>query len=300
MQFSEYQKAAAKTDQLSLAGTSNSIDTVLVPMLGLASEVGSLLGEYKKVMLNEDDRDYYTAFVREELGDVLWYVSSIADKFKLNLDDIAFDNIVKCDNRWPSKDDARIIAGKYVLDGGMPSGQRLPRRAVIRFIESGTGDNVRVKTSILTGANGEVSEPNFLTDNAYDDDGYRYHDVFHLAYGAILGWTPVFRKFLVGEKRPAKIDEIEDGGRAKVIEEGVSALVFSDAKDHGYYEGATSVPSEILRIIKNMTAHLEVRVRSHKEWQRAILEGYRIFRLIRERRGGDILIDLDSGAIEIL
>ena len=42
-----------------------------------------------------------------------------------------------------------------------------------------------------------------LTDNAYKDDGYRFHDVFHSAYVAILGWSPVIRK-LLKRKRKSK------------------------------------------------------------------------------------------------
>ena len=30
-----------------------------------------------------------------------------------------------------------------------------------------------------------------LTDNAMNPDDYRFHDVFHYAYVAVLGWSPV-------------------------------------------------------------------------------------------------------------
>jgi hypothetical protein len=39
-----------------------------------------------------------------------------------------------------------------------------------------------------------------LTDNARDDDGYRFHDVMHLANVANLGWSPVLRK-MMGRRR---------------------------------------------------------------------------------------------------
>ena len=32
-----------------------------------------------------------------------------------------------------------------------------------------------------------------VTDNTHDDDGYRFHDVMHLANMAVLGWSPVMR-----------------------------------------------------------------------------------------------------------
>jgi hypothetical protein len=300
MQFSDYQKSAAKTDQLSLTGAPKPSDPILVPLLGLAGETGTLLSEYKKVLINAGDREYYSHFVKEELGDILWYMSAIADKFGLNLDDIAFDNLVKCQNRWPSASDHLHDEGFYVLDRKFPPEQRLPRKAVIRFQEFGSGAEMRLKITIIEGTSREGEAPNFLTDNAYDDDGYRYHDIFHLSYAAILGWSPVFRKFLVPKKRDGKdvkTDEVEDGGRAKVIEEGVAHLAFSYA-DTTLFDGATSVPSELLRIIKNMTAHLEVSIRSQKDWQRAILEGYKVFRQMRAARGGDVTINLDARTIE--
>ena len=36
--------------------------------------------------------------------------------------------------------------------------------------------------------------------NAYVADGYRFHDVFHLACAAVLCWSPVTRRNL-GRKR---------------------------------------------------------------------------------------------------
>ncbi len=54
-----------------------------------------------------------------------------------------------------------------------------------------------------------------LTDNRLEPDDYRFHDVFHLAYAAILGWSPVLRAlFKVKRKSCPKIDENQDGARA--------------------------------------------------------------------------------------
>ena len=69
---------------------------------------------------------------------------------------------------------------------------------------------------------------NELTDNAYENDGYRYHDVFHLAYAAVLGWSPVIRK-LMDRKRKSdpQIDRIEDGGRATALSTWAECVVES-------------------------------------------------------------------------
>ena len=51
-----------------------------------------------------------------------------------------------------------------------------------------------------------------LTDNRYEADGYRYHDIFHLTYMALLGSSPISRR-LLGRKRRSRpeVDEVEDG-----------------------------------------------------------------------------------------
>ena len=43
-----------------------------------------------------------------------------------------------------------------------------------------------------------------LRDNVENEDGYRYHDVFHLACVAKLRWSPVMRK-LMNRKRKSNI-----------------------------------------------------------------------------------------------
>ena len=107
-----------------------------------------------------------------------------------------------------------------------------------------------------------------LTDNSYYEDNYRFHDVFHLAYAAQLGWSPVTRK-LLGRKRrsDARIDEVEDGGRALVIEEAIAAFVFTVAQRHHFFEGLTTVDAEVVRLAKKLTAHLEVRRATYRDWE---------------------------------
>ncbi|WP_427197991.1 hypothetical protein AB8Q16_01430 [Pseudomonas aeruginosa] len=141
--------------------------------------------------------------------------------------------------------------------------------------------------------NGEqVGDP--LTDNSYDPDGYRFHDVFHLSYVAILGWSPVIRKLLGRKRRSVPlIDEVEDGGRAQVIDEGVAALVFDYAKQHSWLENVTEIDFHLLKTIKGVTSLYEVRDRSMREWQRAILTGFKVWREVVKNNGGHISIDLD-------
>ncbi len=93
-----------------------------------------------------------------------------------------------------------------------------------------------------------------LTDNAYIEDGYRYHDVFHFAYAAVLAWSPVTRGLLDCKRRsdPTSIRSTM-AGRAGVTEEGISQLVYQYAKTRNMLRGATEVEQAILRTIQGMT-----------------------------------------------
>src|SRR5262245_12249010 len=96
MELSEYQRQAQTTDQVK--GTTG--ESILVPLLGLAGEVGSLLVEYKKQLRDGAAHRLYREQVSEELGDLLWYVANIAAKHGLDLDTIALDNLRKTTARW--------------------------------------------------------------------------------------------------------------------------------------------------------------------------------------------------------
>ena len=64
-----------------------------------------------------------------------------------------------------------------------------------------------------------------------------YHDVFHYAYVAVLGWSPVVRALLQLKRKSNKVvDETQDGARANLIEEGIAALVFAEAKSQAFFK----------------------------------------------------------------
>jgi hypothetical protein len=137
-----------------------------------------------------------------------------------------------------------------------------------------------------------------LNDNSHIKDGYGYHDVIHLAFAAVLGWSPLVRKML-GMKRKSqpKVDRVEDGGRAIATEEGLSAMIFAYARDYNFFEGKSSVSTEVLRMIHNMVQHLEVSDCSSGEWERAIIQAFKVWREVKKRRGGTVDLDLDKRTI---
>ena len=140
---------------------------------------------------------------------------------------------------------------------------------------------------------------NDLTDMNYDDDGYRFHDAFHLTYAATLGWSPVARSFFKTKRDSnPRVREIEDGGRAVVIEEAISALVFDYARKQRFLDGVPHLDFELLRSVQGFVSHLEVRTRTVDEWEKAILRSYQIWRQLRDHQGGVVHLDLPARTID--
>jgi MazG C-terminal domain len=143
-----------------------------------------------------------------------------------------------------------------------------------------------------------------MQDNAYDEDGYRFHDVFHLAHAAKLGWSPVLRGKLLTPSRKRRstpeVDEVEDGGRAIVIDEAIVAYVWEYARRHRFLDGVTTVDYPVLKTIRQLTGGLEVAARTAHDWEEAILAGYRVFREIRARKGGVVAVDLRARSIDVV
>ena len=73
MELNEYQRLANQTDQQPDTGPIEADPrSILVPLLGLAGEVGELLGEHKKRLRDGDSYKLFPDRVKEELGDLLW------------------------------------------------------------------------------------------------------------------------------------------------------------------------------------------------------------------------------------
>lgn len=291
MELNEYQTQAQSTDRVPKRAHANPATDVIVPLLGLAGETGELLSEYKKHLRDGESHQLFKTRVKEELGDLLWYIANVATKFDLKLADIAAFNIEKTQDRWGEHDSSTIN-----FDAGYLQQECLPRRFHVELREVMIDGKQKIRLLIDSEKMGDE-----LTDNADDPDGYRFHDVFHLAYVAVLGWSPVIRK-LLGRKRRSvpKIDEVQDGGRAQVIDEGVSALVFDYAKEHNWLEGVSELDYQLLRTIKGVTSLLEVRRRSVGEWQRAIFNGFEVWREVLKNNGGKMEVDLDARVLRYL
>jgi NTP pyrophosphatase (non-canonical NTP hydrolase) len=286
MDLRTYQERARKTDRN--PGTDE--QARMIPLAGLASETGELLGEYKKYLRDGESHKLFKERLSEEVGDLLWYVANVATKFGLDLAQVAEQNLAKCESRWGE------LPVREPFDAGFPEGERFPRQFSVDFLTYHDEDDAPKVRVMYKGK--QFGDD--LSDNAHVKDGYGYHDVIHLAFAAILGWSPLVRKMLKAKRKSdPKVDQVEDGGRAIANEEGLSAMIFAYARDYNFFEGKSSVSTGLLRMIKNMVRHLEVSACSPGEWEHAIIEGFRVWREVKKRRGGTVDVDLDKRCISL-
>jgi NTP pyrophosphatase (non-canonical NTP hydrolase) len=281
MELNQYQVEAATTIQ------KNATDdrlTEIIPFLGIIGEIGSVVSQLK--IKFRDGKSYvaYKKKLSEELGDVLWYISAIATQNDLKLDEIATDNLLKIHDRFLA--DESLGFKDFDLD--YPEGERFPDEFEVEF--NSYDDNSKRKLVIIDKRNNKpIGDP--LTDNTYEEDGYRFHDIFHYGYLAILGWSPVLRKLLsLKRKSSPEVDENEDGARSQITEELVSLFIYHHALDHDLLKYSLSVDSGIIKRVQNLVMKTEVKDCSGKQWEKAILNSYQVFNKLRENDGGRVLV----------
>jgi len=99
MNFKAYQEKAVRT-AIYPRVADYPIVGLMYAALGLNGEAGEVAEDIKKSWRNDmcitSER---IAKIKEELGDVLWYVSAVAHELELDLDEIAKNNIKKLEAR---------------------------------------------------------------------------------------------------------------------------------------------------------------------------------------------------------
>lgn len=286
MNVDDYQVQALETIQFD----PNDKTARSIVMLGLSGEVGGLSTEYKK---NIRDGESYTIFrdkLTEEIGDIIWYISTLASIEGISLSEILDKNLKKTQGRWKDiqEDTQPGFEGEF-YDDEFPENEKIPREFVAEFKEVEKDDGKKYASITVNGE--DFGDP--IRDNYYTDDYYRFHDIFHFSYATILGWSPIARGLMHKKRRSDRsTDEIEDGGRAKVIDEAISALVFEYARNHNFLDGVKTIDEQLLQTIKSLTRHLEVGSATLKEWEKAIIIGFDIWRKMRSKKCGRVVCSL--------
>jgi len=225
-------------------------------------------------------------------GDSLAQLVVICASFRLQLSRVAAGNLSKIFDRWPAEQ-----VPKYQLPPIKGRGfEQFPNEFAVRFEERQVGAR-RMVVQQIQGLN--IGDP--LTDNNHRGDGYRFHDIFHLSYLAHLGWSPVIRALLkLKRKSVPEVDENEDGARAIIIEEGIATWIFNDAKGRNHYRFISPgrLDLGILQQVSGMVQDFEVKDAPLWQWENAILDGFRVFRLLLANKGGEVSINLNEHLVE--
>jgi NTP pyrophosphatase (non-canonical NTP hydrolase) len=252
-------------------------------VIALAGKTGLLLNDFSVGRI-ANNRDALSA----HLVEIFRALIRAADVADVDLEMAAHRNLEKINSRWPT---SRSYCSLF--DEAFRASEQLPRKIEIEMVE----EEIRRKVQVVQRLRG-VKLGSSLTDNKLASDDYRFHDVFHLAYAAILGWSPVIRALLkVKRKSQPQVDEAQDGARAILIEEGVSTFIFHHALRLNYFSAVTMLDYPLLKTVQDFVRGFEVDQCPLWQWEEAILEGFRVFRRLRIARRGIVVADLEKRSI---
>lgn len=255
-------------------------------LLALAGDVGKLIHDFRPGQPSN------AVGLRNRLISVLRRLVQAANEAGVTMEGAAIKNLHKIFDRWP-----RDKIYPQPFDATMDTEEQLPRRIVIDVYER----TVRSQTYVFQRSSG-VFVGDRLTDNSAEPDDYRFHDVFHYAYVAVLGWSPVIRSLLrLKRKSVPKLDEVEDGARAILIEEGVTTWLFGQAQQLEFFANVKpgGLPLDMLKHVRQFVAGYEAADCPLWLWEEAILQGYSAFRFLRRHRRGRVSIDFPNRRLRI-
>jgi NTP pyrophosphatase (non-canonical NTP hydrolase) len=98
MDFNDYQKEAAKTG---FYDTDDQTYVMMYLCLGIAGESGEVIEKIKKIIRNDKGlvSEEKKQAIKQEIGDVLWYLSELSRTLDIEFNDVARANITKLSDR---------------------------------------------------------------------------------------------------------------------------------------------------------------------------------------------------------
>ncbi|MGY3295465.1 MULTISPECIES: hypothetical protein [unclassified Bradyrhizobium] len=248
-----------------------------------------------ELALNRNIADRPTNVV---LGEIVWHLSAMAALYNLSLDEVIGYNCQKVNFRTERGTPTPLH------DARRDPKEQFPRAFDVSFVRIGPGQSRMYFNGRPLGDD--------LTDNAYKDDGYRFHDVIHLAFVAHLGWSPVLRGLMKRKRKSGddRVDEVEDGGRAQVVEELVIKAIHTEGEKQARAEGRCIIGKptrlfpqrklitfRVLKTVRMYVEDLESSQNAYWEWEDAIFEGCEMFFKLSEEKQGTIHVDLNARAL---
>lgn len=327
--------------------------------LGLLGELGSLATVVKRSIRDRFISSRYENQMIEELADLFWYITIIADSHGVTLDSWPtatqktherFDQLVSLESAVAAllaleagqssampheardmiinifqelantanmvnlsladvaEESGHKITAHWLPDKSRPAEcfdddypvyEQLPRRFKIDFREIVHDDEGKPSELIISMGGMHLGDR--LTDNNHKVDGYRYHDIFHLAGACCLGWSPIFRRMLKRKRKSdSEIDRVQDGARAMILEEAIVGQIFTYARENHFLEGMDRVDSDLIKLIQALVEGYEAERLEPWEWQDYIIKALRLFRQIRHGFTGTIEFNAELREMKIL
>jgi len=287
--FDDYQQLAYKT-----ARTDGRV--LLEVCLALLWQHGA---ELLRTVLPASEVELHTSVANREptviLGGIAWHLSAIANLYHFSLDDVISYNREKVQFRSVRSAPTSL----HDVDRGAK--EQFPRQFDVAFVRIGPQKSRMYFEGRPLGDD--------LTDNNYTDDGYRFHDAIHLAFIGHLGWSPVVRGLMKRKRksRDDKVDEVEDGGRAQIVEELVIKAIHSEGDRQAkaadrcvvgaptrLFPERTLINFKLLKTLRAYVDGLEVAKNTFWEWEDAIYDGCDMFFQLSNEKQGTVHIDLNS------
>ena len=172
-------------------------EAVIIGLMGIAGEAGTVISEAKKWFRDDTPVQGVTEILTEELGDLLWYIALVARRLQIDLNDVAQANLRKTAELWDSG-----LPDPPTYDDHPYENEKFLRHVTVRF-EEDHSTSIPIVRIISEGDLGDRIYAakrtrqigDALDDNSVTEDGYRYHDIIHLAHMTVLGWSPVLRGY---------------------------------------------------------------------------------------------------------
>ena len=225
------------------------------------------------------------------IGEIAWHLAAIASVHGISLGDVIVKNVGKAQFR------SRVERSEVYYDQNCPEEERLPRNFQVSFI------SISPRHARMYYQGRPLGDD--LTDNAYEEDGYRFHDVMHLANAACLRWSPVLRRLLKRKRKSSRMtDEVEDGARAAIVEELVIKAIHAEGKrlrPNDQLSGTPLFPEKghitfgLIKTVVEYVKGLEVQSSQEWQWRKAIFEGSRVYQNLLEEGQGTVTVDLEKG-----
>lgn len=103
------------------------------------------------------------------------------------------------------------------------------------------------------------------------------------------------RKLLSVKRKSSEIiDRIEDGAKARDIEEALSRRIFQYYLDNEFLDGIEEVDTDLLTEIPGFLGERESAWIAEAGWEAAILEAARIIRELIAHEGGRVIANLNA------